>query len=66
MIAEARYEMLDYAATLATLARLEGREVLVELRVGDIHGAFRLAARGVLVGTPAGQSGLHPAAPARG
>ena len=55
---DARLETLDYAATLARLTRLEGREVLVELRVGDIHGPFRLAARGVLVGTPPGQSGL--------
>lgn len=55
---DARYEMLDYAATLDRLARLEGREVLVELRVGDVHGPFRLAARGVLVGTPPGQSEL--------
>src|SRR5680860_34189 len=58
MIAEARYETLDYAATLDRLTRLEGREVLVELRVGDVHGPFRLAARGVLVGPPPGQSGL--------
>ena len=58
MIAEARYETLDYAATLDRLTRLEGREVLVELRVGDVHGPFRLAARGALVGPPPGQSGL--------
>lgn len=52
------YEPLDYAATLAKLADLQGREVLVELRVGDLHGPFRLAARGVLVGTPPGQPEL--------
>lgn len=52
------YEPLDYAATLAKLTDLEGREVLVELRVGDLHGPFRLAARGVLVGTPPGQAEL--------
>ena len=55
---DARYEVLDYAATLARLKQLEGREVLVELRVGDVHGSFRLAARGVMVGAPPGQSGL--------
>ena len=55
---DARCEMLDYAATLARLTQLEGRDVLVELRVGDVHGPFRLAARGVLVGTPPGQSAL--------
>jgi len=49
------YESLDYPGTLARLAALEGREVLVELRIGDLHGPFRLAARGVLVGTPTGQ-----------
>jgi hypothetical protein len=53
------YESLDYAGTVAKLASLEGREVLAELRVGDLHGPFRLAARGVLVGTPTGQPGLR-------
>lgn len=53
-----RYERLDYAATLARLRDLVGREVLVELRVGDLHGPFRLAARGVLVGPPTGQAEL--------
>src|SRR3954469_18137373 len=52
------YEPLDYAATLAKLTDLVGREVLVELRVGSLHGPFRLAARGVLVATPAGQREL--------
>ena len=59
-----RHEPLDYGATLAKLADLEGREVLVELRVGGLHGPFRLAARGVLVGPPPGQPELtarrHP------
>jgi hypothetical protein len=53
-----RYERLDYAATLAKLGDLVGREVLVELRVGDLQGPFRLAARGVLVGPPTGQAEL--------
>ncbi len=52
------YEPLDYAATLAKLTGLGGREVLVELRVGDLQGPFRLAARGVLVATPPGQAEL--------
>lgn len=52
------YEPLDYAATLAKLTDLVGREVLVELRVGSLQGPFRLAARGVLVGTPSGQPEL--------
>lgn len=56
--AAVRSETLDYPSTLARLSRLVGREVLVELRVGDIHGPFRLAARGVLAGTPPGQSEL--------
>ncbi|WP_217924285.1 hypothetical protein [Miltoncostaea oceani] len=56
--AHARDETLDYDATLARLEDLAGREVLVELRVGDRHGPFRLAAKGVLVGTPAGQEEL--------
>ena len=53
-----RYEPLDYAATLAKLTDLAGREVLVEVRVGDLGGPFRLAARGVLVGPPSGQPEL--------
>jgi hypothetical protein len=53
-----RYEPLDYAATLAKLTDLVGREVLVELRVGSIRGPFRLAARGVMVGPPSGQPEL--------
>ncbi len=56
--ADTLYEPLDYAATLAKLTDLVGREVLVELRVGSLEGPFRLAARGVLVGTPAGQPEL--------
>lgn len=52
------YERLDYAATLAKLRDLVGREVLVEARVGGRRGLFRLAARGVLVGPPAGQPEL--------
>lgn len=52
------YERLDYAATLAKLGDLIGREVLVESRVGDLRGPFRLAARGVLLGPPAGQMEL--------
>ena len=55
---EIRYVTLDYTATLAKLTELEGREVLVEIRVGDRHGPFRLAARGVLIGTPPGQPDL--------
>ena len=55
---ERRYEPLDYPATLAKLTDLVGREVLVELRVGNIRGPFRLAARGVLVGSPSGQPEL--------
>jgi hypothetical protein len=53
-----RHDTLNYSATLARLRRLRGREVLVQLRVGDMHGPFRLAARGVLVGEPPGQAGL--------
>jgi hypothetical protein len=53
------YESLDYAGTLARLTALQGRDVLVELRVGDLQGPFRLAARGVLVGPPTGQLGLR-------
>ena len=55
---EIRYVTLDYAATLAKLAELRGREVLVEARVGGPHGPFRLAARGVMVGSPPGQPDL--------
>jgi hypothetical protein len=50
-----RYEVLDYGATLAKLTDLVGRDLLVELRVGSLSGPFRLAARGVLVGSPSGQ-----------
>ncbi len=53
-----RYEPLNYTATLAKLTDLVGREVLVELRVGGIEGPFRLAAKGVLLGPPTGQSEL--------
>lgn len=52
--ADIRYEPLDYAATLAKLADLVGREVLAELRVGGLQGPFRLAARGVMVGPSSG------------
>jgi hypothetical protein len=59
---DAPYEPLDYAETVAKLVDLEGREVLVELRVGDLHGPFRLAARGVLVGRagPQESTGRRP------
>ena len=53
-----RDDILNYAATLSRLRLLEGREVLAELRVGGTHGPFRLAARGVMVGAPPGQSEL--------
>lgn len=56
--ADTRYEPLDYAATIAKLADLVGREVLAEVRVGSLHGPFRLAARGVLLGVPRGQPEL--------
>lgn len=56
--ADIRYDTLDYEATLARLDRLVGREVLLEVRVGDRHGPFRLAAKGVLLGPPPGQPGL--------
>jgi hypothetical protein len=49
------YEPLDYAGALGKLTDLVGRDVLVELRVGSLHGPCRLAARGVVVGTPSGQ-----------
>ena len=55
---EIRYDTLDYDATLARLDDLVGREVLVEVRVGDLHGPFRLAAKGVLLGPPPGQPEL--------
>ena len=51
-------QYLDYAATLAKLADLQGRDLLLELRVGDIEGPFRLASRGVLTGPPQGQAAL--------
>ena len=51
-------EPLDYAATLAKLADLEGREVLVELRVGTLEGPFRLAAEACCIGMPPGQPQL--------
>lgn len=57
------YEPLDYPATLAKLDDLAGREILVELRVGDLQGPFRLAARGVLVGPPQGQPELSARRP---
>ena len=53
-----RDDILNYAATLNRLRQLKGREVLAELRVGGTHGPFRLAARGVMVGAPPGQSEL--------
>ncbi len=49
------YEPLDYAGALGKLTDLVGRDVLVELRVGNLHGPCRLAARGVVVGPPSGQ-----------
>ncbi len=49
------YQPLDYAGALRKLNDLVGRDVLVELRVGDLHGPCRLAARGVVVGPPSGQ-----------
>lgn len=52
------YEPLDYSGTLARLEELAGRELLVELRVGDLQGPCRIAARGVLVGPPRGQAEL--------
>ncbi len=55
---EIRYDTLDYDATLARLDDLVGREVLLEVRVGDLHGPFRLAAKGVLLGPPPGQPEL--------
>lgn len=56
--AKRRHEPLDYGATLAKLTDLVGREILVELRVGTLRGPFRLAARGMLVGSPSGQPEL--------
>ncbi len=55
---EYQYVSFDYAQTLAKLVDLVGREVLVELRVGRIDGPFRLAARGVLLGTSPRQAEL--------
>jgi hypothetical protein len=52
------YEQLDYAGTLAKLGELRGSDVLLEVRVGSISGPFRLAARGVLTGSPNGQAAL--------
>jgi len=51
-------EQLDYAGTLAQISELTGRELLVELRVGDANGPFRVAARGVLEGLSDGQAEL--------
>jgi hypothetical protein len=53
-----QYERMDYTATLAKLTDLLGRELLLELRVGTLEGPFRLAARGVLTGSPEGQAEL--------
>jgi hypothetical protein len=53
-----QYEKLDYARTRTKLSELVGREVLIELRVGASDGPFRLAARGVLLGTSAHQADL--------
>ncbi len=53
-----QYESFDYAATLAKLEDLVGREVLVELRIGHMAGPFRLAAKGVLMGTSPHQEDL--------
>jgi hypothetical protein len=52
------YEPLDYAGTLAKLTDLVGRDVIIELRIGSLRGPCRLAARGVIVGSPAGQPRL--------
>jgi len=49
------YEPLDYAGALDKLNGLVGRDVLVELRIGNLRGPCRLAARGVVVGPPSGQ-----------
>lgn len=49
---------LDYAGTLDKLSQLKGRELLVELRVGEPSGPFRVAARGVLEGNPDRQDEL--------
>ncbi|WP_217915437.1 hypothetical protein [Miltoncostaea marina] len=51
-------EHLDYRATVARLEELVGRELLVELRIGDPGGPFRVAARGVLEGHADGQAEL--------
>jgi hypothetical protein len=58
MSTEIRFDPLDYAGTLAKLADLVGREVLVEARAGGLEGPFRLAAQGVLAGPPRGQDEL--------
>jgi hypothetical protein len=52
------YEPLDYAGALAKLTALVGRDVLIEMRVGSLHGPCRLAARGVVIGAPSGQPKL--------
>lgn len=49
------FEPLDYAGAVGKLNDLVGRDVLVELRVGDLHGPCRLAARGVVIGPTTGQ-----------
>ena len=51
-------EQLDYRGTLARLDALTGQPVLIESRVGGLHGPFRLAARGPLAGAPKGQDDL--------
>ena len=56
-------EQLDYRATVAKLEELVGRELLVELRVGDATGPFRVAARGVLEGHADGQEELSARRP---
>ncbi len=60
------YEPLDYAGALGKLTDLVGRDVLVELRVGSLHGPCRLAARGVVVGHALGSAETHRAARAQG
>lgn len=51
-------EQLDYRGTLARLDALKGQVLLLESRVGGLHGPFRLAARGPLAGAPKGQDDL--------
>jgi len=58
------YEPLNYGGALAKLNDLVGRDVLVELRVGNLQGPCRLAARGVVVGPPSGQQRLTAQRPA--